>query len=133
MVKIAHLVLHSLGATQVFKVEEREDPKTEEEFNLLEYESPVPITWEQYQQKYPEVERSIGSGCLRGHRNRLLAKTDWVMTVDNFQTLENKNEWVVYRQALRDITLFPPPFVWKGNDLDLDKMFPAEPKVIRTS
>ena len=130
---IADRVLQKLGASLVFKVEQFEDPKTEEEFNLLEYESSVPITWEQYQQKYPEVEQTFGMRCLRAHRNRLLAKTDWVMTVDSFQTLENKNEWVVYRQSLRDITLFPPPFVWKGNDLDLDKMFPAEPKVIRTS
>lgn len=133
MVKIAHLVLHSLGATQVFKVEELEDPKTEEEFSFFEYESPAPITWTQYQQKYPEVEQTVGLRSLRGHRNRLLAKTDWVMTVDNFQTLSNKDQWVAYRKALRDITLNPPPFLWKGSDLDVQKMFPTEPNVIRLS
>ena len=131
--RIADRILQKLGAGLVFKVDKFEDPTTEDEFNLLEYESPVPITWEQYQQAYPEVEQTFGLRCLRANRNRLLSKTDWVMTVDSFQTLENKNEWVVYRQALRDITLFPPPFVWKGNDLDVDKMFPVEPKVIRTS
>lgn len=131
--RIADRVLHKLGAIQVFKVDKFDDPTTQEEFNLLEYQSSVPITWEQYQKAYPEVEQVFGLRCLRAHRNRLLAKTDWVMTVDSFQTLENKNEWVAYRQALRDITLFPPAFVWKGNDLDVDQMFPPEPKVIRTN
>lgn len=128
---IANKVLHALGATQVFKVNEFEDPQTEEEFNLLEYESSTPITWEQYQQKYPEVEQTFGLRCLRAHRNRLLEKSDWIMTVDNFQTLANKDEWVAYRKALRDITMNHPPFVWKGTDLDVEKMFPTEPKVIR--
>jgi hypothetical protein len=129
--RLAHKVLHNLGATQVFKVEEYEDPKTEEEFNLLEYESRNKITWKQYQEKYPEIEKTVGLHCLRAHRNRLLTKSDWIMTVDSFESLKNKDEWVAYRKALRDITINPPPFVWKGSDLDVQKMFPEEPKVIR--
>lgn len=131
MAKIAFMVLHQLGATQVFKVDEIEDPTTEEEFKKFEYESSIPITWEQYQQKYPEVEEKVGLDCLRAHRNTLLLKSDWVMTVDNFESLKNKDEWVAYRKALRDITKNHPPFVWNGTDLDVKKMFPSEPKVIR--
>lgn len=131
--RLANKILHELGATQVFKVDWFKDPESEEEFNLLEYESAVPITWQQYQQKYPEVEQKFGTRYLRGHRDVLLQKTDWVMTADIYQSLKNKEEWVTYRQALRDITKNPPPFVWKeGGGLDIDNMsLPVQPKVIR--
>lgn len=130
---IASKVLTALGATQVFRVNQFDDPKTEEEFNLLEYESLVPITWEQYQQKCPEIEEKFGIMYLRVHRDVLLQKTDWVMTADIYQSLKNKEEWVTYRQALRDITKNPPPFKWKeGGGLDIDNMsLPVQPKVIR--
>jgi hypothetical protein len=128
---LANKVLHVLGATQVFKVNEVEDPSTEEEFNLLQYESPVPITWQQYQEKYSEIERYFGIRYLRVQRDRLLKKTDWIMTVDNFQTLANKDEWISYRQMLRDLPANPPPFKWKNGDLDIEQMIPAEPSIIR--
>lgn len=129
----ADRVLINLGATRVFKVDQFKDPLTEEEFNLLEYESPASISWEQYQQKYPEIEQKLGDRYLRAHRDILLQKTDWVMTVDIFQSLKNKEEWVSYRQALRDITKNPPPFKWKeGGVLDVSNMsLPLQPKVIR--
>lgn len=129
---LANKVLHELGATQVFKVNEMEDPSTEEEFNLLQYESPVQITWQQYREKYPEIEKRIGIQSLRLHRNTLLAKSDWVMTVDSFQTLANKNEWIAYRQLLRDLPANPPQFIWKNGDIDVQQMFPTEPIIVRT-
>jgi len=128
---LANRVLHELGATQVFKTGNFEDPQTEEEFNLLEYESPVAITWQQYQEKYPIVEQAVGIRFLRTHRNALLSKCDWIMTADNYQSLANKEEWVAYRQALRDLPSNPPPFKWKNGDLDVEQMFPKEPAVIR--
>jgi hypothetical protein len=130
---IADRVLLNLGATQVFRVNQFNDPKTEEEFALLEYESPVPITWEQYQQKCPEIEEKFGTRYLRAHRDVLLQKTDWVMTADIYQSLKNKEEWVTYRQALRDITKNPPPFKWKdGGALDIDNMsLPVQPPILR--
>jgi len=130
---LAHKVLLHLGATQVFRTNEFQDPQTEEEFKLLEYESPVEITWEQYQQTLPTIELKFGMRYLRGHRDRLLSKCDWIMTVDSFQTLANKNEWLAYRQALRDIPSNPPPFKWKNGDLDVDAIFPQQPNVIRTT
>lgn len=129
---IAHKVLHELGATQVFKVTEVEDPSTEEEFNLLQYESPVPITWQQYQEKYPELEQKFGMKYIRAHRDRLLKNTDWIMTVDSFQILANKDEWVAYRQSLRDLPANPPSFKWKNGDIDVEQMFPTQPSIVRT-
>lgn len=126
-------VLLDLGATQVFRTNEFQDPQTEEEFNLLEYESPVQITWQQYQEKLPSIEAKFGIRYLRDHRNTLLSKTDWIMTVDSFQTLANKEEWLAYRQTLRDLPANPPPFKWKNGDLDVEQMFPAQPKIIRTT
>lgn len=128
---LANKVLHELGATQVFKTDKTEDPQTEEEFNLLEYESPVTITWQQYQETYPIIEQKFGTRYLRAHRDKLLSKCDWVMTVDSYQSLSNKEEWVAYRQALRDLPSNPPTFKWKNGDIDVEQMFPKEPEVIR--
>jgi hypothetical protein len=36
-------------------------------------------------------------------RNRKLEASDWTQFVDNPLADEKKNEWAVYRQALRDI------------------------------
>ena len=130
--RIANLVLHKLGATDVYKVDTTADPTTEAEFMALEYRSPIPITWEAYQLKYNEVLQATALKQLRAERNRRIAKTDWIMTVDNVDTLANKNEWVAYRQSLRDLPEHPPAFVWNGPELDFSKMnMPVEPPVIR--
>jgi hypothetical protein len=129
---LAHKVLLALGARQVFKIENGPDPQTEEEFNKLEYESSNPITWQQYQEKLPEIEQKFGVRYLRQERDRLLQKTDWIMTVDNFQTLANKEEWVAYRKVLRDLPQNPPPFKWKNMVLDFENMsLPVQPPIIR--
>jgi len=39
---------------------------------------------------------------VNDRRNRELAASDWIMAVDS--QVANQNEWIVYRQALRDIT-----------------------------
>lgn len=130
---IAHKVLLSLGATQVFNVNgATNDPQTEEEFNNLQYESPVVITWEAYQEKYSFIEQKSGLRILRAYRDELLKDTDWIMTVDNFQTLANKDEWIAYRKALRDLPNNPPPFKWKGLSLDFEAMnLPIKPTIVR--
>ncbi len=40
----------------------------------------------------------------RGKRDKLLAKCDWTQMPDAPLTIEKKQEWATYRQALRDIT-----------------------------
>jgi hypothetical protein len=52
----------------------------------LEFNSdPEPITWEQ----------------IRSERNYLLSQTDWIFAPDVI--LKNKEAWITYRQALRNI------------------------------
>jgi hypothetical protein len=129
---LAHRVLHSLGATQVFKTEAFEDPQTEEEFKKIQYTSNVEITWEQYKNKYAETELKFGLKILRSVRSELLRNTDWVMTSDNYASLSNKQEWVAYRQALRDLPENPPKFKWKNTTLDVESMdMPVQPPIMR--
>lgn len=52
---------------------------------------------------------------IRGQRDRLLAKTDWIVTKSYEQGIPVPTEWQTYRQALRDIPSqagFPFDVVW---------------------
>ena len=132
---LAHDVLKKLGATLIFNIISMNDPETEEDFNKLQFESPQPITWIQYQEKLEEVKEETGLYILRGQRKFLLQQTDWIMTVDSFQLLLNKNEWVAYRKMLRDLPTNHPPFVWKEiGVLDFEKMgISSPPPILRDS
>ena len=51
---------------------------------------------------------------IRTERNRLLRISDWTQANDSPLTSEKKEEWKVYRQALRNLTMtretsFPVP------------------------
>jgi hypothetical protein len=128
--RVGHRVLILLGANEVPL--DQEDPQTEAEFQQLRYKSSVVISWADYQSKYNEVLQSTALKQLRAERNRRIAKTDWIMTVDSAETLANKNDWVAYRQALRDLPENPPAFVWDGTALSFSNMnMPVEPPVIR--
>jgi hypothetical protein len=128
--QLAYFVLHKLGATGIAM--KQKDPQTEEEFLALNYVSSTPISWSDYQAKYAEVLQNTAFSQLRAHRNRLIARTDWILMPDTIDTIANKPEWIAYRQALRDLPANPPPFVWKGNLLDFSQMnMPVEPPVVR--
>jgi hypothetical protein len=130
---VAHKVLHKLGATQVRKIDGMEDPTCEEEFLLLDYDSPSPISWNDYLAKYDEVVKEAGKKLIRFERTIRLSKCDWIMTIDNIDILANKDEWIAYRQALRDLPDNMPPLVWKGpQELDFSKMnMPVQPPIVR--
>ena len=52
---------------------------------------------------------------IRSKRNALISETDYLLMVDYPITEEKKNSVLVYRQALRDITLqetFPKEIIW---------------------
>lgn len=51
---------------------------------------------------------------IRNQRNALLTQSDWTQFNDSPLSPEKQQEWVEYRQALRDITLQEDPFniVW---------------------
>lgn len=129
---IAHLVLIALGANEAQCVDS--DPQTEAEFLALRYVSSTPISWDAYQAKYDEVLQATALKQLRAERNRRIARTDWIMTVDNAETLANKADWIAYRQALRDLPENPPPFVWNGHTLAFSEMtMPIEPPILRVT
>ena len=50
---------------------------------------------------------------VRAQQKELLYKSDWTCSVTDYE-VPNKDEWVQYRQALRDVTLQSDPFeiVW---------------------
>lgn len=51
---------------------------------------------------------------VRRVRNQYLSECDWTQLSDSPLTIENKQEWIAYRQSLRDITLQDDPFniIW---------------------
>lgn len=49
-------------------------------------------------------------GAVRGSRNMRLMMSDWTQLDDTPISNTEKQEWVVYRQALRDITTQSDPF-----------------------
>jgi hypothetical protein len=111
--RIAEQVFLKLGATQINMIDSYDDPETEEDFLKLKYISPTPITWQAYQSMYTTVEKEVIGKLLRAYRDEYLQKSDWIMTVDNFSTLRNKDEWIAYRQALRNLPANPPEIIWK--------------------
>ena len=63
-----------------------------------------PIPKEQILAIIPQVELDMAMQDLRAKRNKLLADTDYTVLQDSTFTDAQVAEWVVYRQALRDIT-----------------------------
>ncbi len=125
-------ILHYLGATVVRIVDDIKDPETEQEFLSIEYESPVKYTWEQYQAVKPIVQKTRGQKQIRAHRDTLLKACDWIMTTDNYNSIENIQEWITYRQNLRDLPDTVTEYIWNGSTLDISKMhIPQAPQIIR--
>jgi hypothetical protein len=134
MLNIAQDVLFANGATEVRDLEMFNDPQTEEEFSQLHYTSPTPITWEQYQAALPECLHKRGLKIIRSRRNTCLQKTDYVMTFDFINTISNRDDWITYRQSLRDFPDEVRTIVWvvPGLTIDWDATgFPKEPLIIK--
>jgi len=84
------------------------------------------ITTEEFKTRYEEVEQDYSINKLRLERNVLLKDCDWVMMSD--LDLANKDEWVIYRQALRDL-----PETQSGVTTDIagnliNAVFPIKPE-----
>ena len=132
MLYFAHHALYELGATQVYALQPTYDPTTEEEFATLIYDSPNPISWQDYLIAEATVKQRMGVEKLRVYRNKRLTESDWVMTTDNTNSIQNIQEWILYRQSLRDLPSNPPTFVWKDGELDFSQMTrPQIPSIIR--
>lgn len=74
----------------------------------------VDDAWVQVWTVEPLPEQQAGAN-VRGHRNRLLSETDWVVTMHTERGTNIPAVWELYRQALRDITSqggFPYTIEW---------------------
>ena len=60
-----------------------------------------PYTHDEFKIRYDEIEKEYPLIKLRKERNVLLKESDWVMVSD--YNPPNKDEWVAYRQVLRDL------------------------------
>lgn len=75
-----------------------------EEKEVIEYQTLREKTQE-------EIDAEIESKwmSIRIQRNKLLIDCDWTQLPDSPLTIEKKEEWVIYRQQLRDITNYTSP------------------------
>jgi len=62
-----------------------------------------PIPKEQILAILPQVELDIALDNLRVKRNKLLADSDYIVLADS--PVNDKANWITYRQELRDITI----------------------------
>ena len=64
----------------------------------------TPISKADIQAQFPIVEFDMAMADLRSKRDRLLASCDYTVLQDSTYTDAQVAEWIIYRQALRDIT-----------------------------
>jgi Uma2 family endonuclease len=108
--------IYSKGVTSLFYDDGTHDPTSEEEFNSLltlinesnKYNPAFPLkaTFEEFSSwliaNPPKPSPNPALINLKQMRNILLQQSDWLLTYDNTQSLANLNEWISYRQKLRD-------------------------------
>lgn len=124
------LILSHLGAKSVRMSESITDPECENDFLKLDYDSDIEITWEQYFEAKHIVMNRRGLNILRRYRNKLLNDSDWMMTIDNIERINNIEEWKQYRQMLRDLPEQSIQYIWEGTNLDFSKMnIPSKPTI----
>ncbi len=128
-------VLHKFGIFSVGCKEMCEPQSMQELTENFVFEMPTPpFTWEEYCVKRGEVHLSRAILYIRIKREKELTATDWVETPRNQETLANLDEWLAYRQALRDIpnTLTLSDVTWNNGRLicpPFDSL--TRPQVIR--
>jgi hypothetical protein len=93
-------------------------PKTEDEYltsvRVITPEGlvPPPYPWAQVLAEMTKIETEIAFEALRAERDARLAKSDFVMFPD--VQVPNKDAWLSYRQALRDLPSTAHPALVAG-------------------
>ena len=77
---------------------------TGNDINTIQWHNCSPIPKEQIQAQFPIVEFEMALDELRAKRNKALADSDWTQLPDVGFNAAERNAWMIYRQALRDIT-----------------------------
>ena len=76
-----------------------------DDINTIVWENgTTPIPAEQILAIIPQVELDMAMETLRAKRNKLLADTDYTQLPDVGFNAAERNAYMIYRQALRDIT-----------------------------
>ena len=83
------------------------------------------ITTEEFKIKFLEIEKEYPLNKLREQRNVLLKESDWTTVSD--LNLANKDEWVAYRQVLRDLPQTQPNITTDLAGNIIDNIFPEKP------
>ena len=84
-------------------------------------------TEEEIISKINELNTILGWEILRIERNKLLIETDKYMVIDYPNLSESKkNEWITYRQLLRDLPLNANPSVNEESEL-INITWPQQP------
>jgi hypothetical protein len=74
-----------------------------DDINTITWENGTPpISAEQILAIIPQVELDMALNNLRAKRNKLLADSDYIVLADS--PVNDKANWLTYRQALRDLT-----------------------------
>ena len=84
-------------------------------------------TEEQIQEKIAELQAAEPMRLLRIKRNQLLAQTDWIATIDYPGTVEVQEQWLDYRQALRDLPANSDPQLDENGNL-ININWPTQPE-----
>lgn len=134
---VAIATLHKIGAQAIDDCDKHNDPTTEEEFLRIPYRpATVLLVWNDYLAEFKKQLAIREERQLRYYRNMLLQKTDWMMQPDVINTIANKEEWIAYRQSLRDLPTSITEYIWIGNyaELDFKNMnIPQPPPITRLS
>ncbi len=78
--------------------------------------------------KVAELDAAEPMRLLREERNKLLSKTDWMVTRSIETGVAMSNDWKTYRQALRDLPASSSPSLDEYYNLDLTSVtWPTEP------
>ena len=75
-----------------------------DDINQITWHNCSPIPKEQIEALFPIVELDMAMEDLRAKRNKALADSDWTQLPDVGFNAAERNAWMIYRQALRDIT-----------------------------
>ncbi len=96
---------------------------------MVLFDGREPITLDMLKAKQLELIDLKRFTVLRQFRNMLLKETDYLMTIDYPHPSEDiKNQWLVYRQALRDLPQTQNPQLNEQGELDLTSIvIPQKP------
>ena len=109
-------ILHQFGITSLGIRGLNSNPQSMDELieNYDFQQTDPPFTWEEFCSKRDEVQLTYALQEIRSRRTKELNETDWIELPYNRERIENLEEWLTYRQALRDIpsTITSSDIVW---------------------